>query len=56
MMVLVTCNQCGIRFYAPSTAQQDYCWRCERTDRGQANEVAERLLAQVFPNGLPADV
>jgi hypothetical protein len=56
MMVLMTCNQCGIRFYAPSTAQQDFCWRCERTDHGQTNEVAERLLAQVFPDGLPADV
>jgi hypothetical protein len=56
MMVLVTCSQCGIRFYAPLTARQDFCWRCERTDRGQTDEVSERLLAQVFPDGLPADV
>ena len=55
MMVLKTCTDCGIRFYAPLTAQQSVCWRCDRTTRtGEANDVAERLLAQVFPEGLPA--
>ena len=56
MMVLKTCGQCGIRFYAPAASEQSHCWRCERavkTDEG--DEVAERLLAEVFPDGLPSD-
>ncbi len=55
MMVLQTCAQCGIRFYAPQTSSQKVCWRCERKVRTQSYEVADRLLAEVFPDGLPAD-
>jgi hypothetical protein len=56
MMVLKTCGQCGIRFYAPAASDQGQCWRCERTVKtAEVNDAAERLLAEVFPNGLPAD-
>jgi hypothetical protein len=60
MMVLKTCVQCGIRFYAPDTSEQSNCWRCERTvktaEAPEATGAAERLLAEVFPDGLPADL
>lgn len=56
MLVLKTCLQCGIRFYAPLSSEQGQCWRCERTvQTAESNDVAERLLVQVFPDGLPAD-
>ena len=56
VMVLKTCVHCGIRFYAPHSSDQGQCWRCERTVKtAEAYDVAERLLAQVFPDGLPAD-
>jgi uncharacterized paraquat-inducible protein A len=58
MMVLRTCPECGIRFYAPDSSHQTRCWRCERrvTTAQAANEVAERLLGEVFPDGMPADL
>lgn len=55
MMVLRTCPACSLRFYAPRSAGQRFCWRCERLARQSVQDVAERLLAQVFPHGLPAD-
>ena len=54
-MVLRTCAACYLRFYAPRTTEQHLCWRCQRLSRQSAQEAADRLLAQVFPHGLPAD-
>jgi hypothetical protein len=55
MMVLKRCAQCGIRFYAQPDVEQQNCWRCERSVQTETAEVADGLLAQVFPDGLPAD-
>jgi hypothetical protein len=55
MMMLKRCAQCGARFYAQPDAEQEHCWRCEQSVRTETDEVANRLLAQVFPDGLPAD-
>jgi hypothetical protein len=54
-MILRTCGQCGIRFYAPESELKQTCWRCERRARVEQLKVAERLLEQVFPGGLPGD-
>ena len=54
-MVLKRCAQCGIRFYAQPDTEQQNCWHCERSVQTETDEVADRLLAQVFPDGLPAD-
>jgi len=54
-MVLRTCSQCSIRFYAPRDSRQQVCCRCERSGRLEAYHVADRLLAEVFPDGLPLD-
>jgi hypothetical protein len=55
-MVLLTCPRCGIRFYAPDSDQHRTCWRCERDDRTEVDAIAERLLVEVFPQGLPAEL